>query len=168
MTIKILLLSLLYSTLATIIGGGILAFLFFWLREKIFPLPEVTGRWFFEMHTINSAYNPFKGMTLHYIAILWREGGRIEGTVEKIHEKSSTGERNYEENNRTRGTVKGFVQKNYFSRDRVVLHITENGHGRESTNFYDLTFNSETNMTGRFISMVANQDGDTKWQRKKF
>lgn len=168
MTGKLFALNFLYSFLATVVGGGILAFLFFWLRERIFPLPEVTGRWFFEVRTINSAYNPYKGMNLRYVAMIWREGSRIEGTVEKIYENSSTGERNYEEKNRTRGVVQGFVQKNYFSKDRVVLHVVEDGHGRESTNFYDLTINSDGDMAGDFSSMVANQDGEAKWQRSEF
>lgn len=168
MTKELFLLNFLYSLFATVIGGGILAFLFFWVREKVFPLPQVTGRWFFEMHTVNSAYNPYKGMILRYIAILWREGNRIEGTVEKIYENSSTGEREYEGKNRTRGVVQGYVQKNYFSKDRVVLHVVEDGHGRESTNFYDLIVISDDEMAGSFSSMVANQDGEVKWQRNEF
>lgn len=168
MTIELFALNFLYSLLATIVGGGILAFMFFWLREKMFALPEVKGRWYFEMRTINSAYNPYKGMVLRYVAMLWREGNRIEGTVEKIYENSSTGERNYEEKNRTRGVVNGFVQKNYFSKDMIVLHVVEDGHGRESTNFYDLIVKSDSEMTGKFSSMVANQDGVSKWQRNEY
>lgn len=168
MTIELFLLNFMYSLLATVIGGGTLAFLFFWIREKIFPLPQITGRWFFDMHTLNSAYNPYKGMTLRYIAMLWREGSRIEGTVEKIYENSSTGEREYVAKNRTRGVVQGYVQKNYFSKDRVVLHVIEEGHGRESTNFHDLIVKSGDEMAGSFSSMIANQDGEVKWQRNKF
>ncbi len=168
MTKELFALNFFYSLLATIVGGAVLAFLFFWFREKFFPLPKVTGRWFFEMRTINSAYNPYKGMVLRYIAMLWREGNRIKGTVEKIYENSSTGERDFEAKNRTRGVVEGFVQKNYFSKDRVVLHLVEDGHGRESTNFYDLIVKSESEMGGSFSSMVANQDGEVKWQRNEF
>ena len=107
-------------------------------------------------------------MVLHYIAMVWREGNRIEGTVEKIYENSSTGERNYEEKNRTRGVVEGFIEKKYFSKDRIVLHVVEDGHGRESTNFYDLIVEAGGSMTGTFRSMVANQDGSVIWQREKF
>lgn len=161
-------LNFLYSILATVTGGGILTLLFFWLREVIFPLPDVTGRWYFEMHTVNSAYNPYKGMVLRYVAMLWREGSRIEGTVEKVYENSSTGEREYEGKNRTRGLVVGYIEKKYFSKDRVVLHVTEGGHGRESTNFYELTLSSKEKMTGCFSSMVAKQDGSVTWQRNEF
>jgi hypothetical protein len=107
-------------------------------------------------------------MVLRYVAMLWREGGRIKGTVEKIYENSSTGERSYVGTNRTRGVVDGFVEKNYFSKDQVVLHVVEDGHGRESTNFYSLTVNSNGKMTGNFSSMVANQDGNVVWQREVF
>lgn len=161
-------LNFLYSFLATVLGGGFLALIFFWLREKFFPLPGVTGRWYFEIRTVNTTYNPYRGMVLRYMAMLWREGKCIKGTVEKIYENSSTGERNYVGTNRTRGVVDGFVEKNYFSKDQVVLHVVEDGHGRESTNFYDLTVISSENMTGNFSSMVANQDGKVVWQRDAF
>jgi len=134
-------LNFLNSLLSTIIGGGFLTFLFFWLREKVFPLPDITGRWYFEMLTENSAYNPYKGMVLRYVAMLWREGGRIEGTVEKFYEDSSTGKRPFVGKDRTRGRVEGYIQKNYFTRDRIVLHVVEDGHGRESTIFTILYLN---------------------------
>ncbi len=168
MTTALFTLNFLYSFLATVAGGGFLALLYFWLREKFFPLPRVTGRWYFEIRTVNTTHNPYKGMVLRYIAMLWIEGNCIKGTVEKIYENSSTGERSYVGTNRTRGIVDGFVKKNYFSKDRVVLHIVEDGHGRESTNFYDLIVVSNDKMTGNFSSMVANQDGDAMWQRGAF
>lgn len=161
-------LNFLYSFLATITGGGLLALFLFWLREKVFHLPRVAGCWYFKMHTVNTAYNPYEGMILGYVAMLWCAGNRIEGIVEKIYENSSTGERNYEEKNRTRGLVKGFIEKNYFSKDRISLHVVEDGHGRESTHFYELVVKSEKDMVGRFTSMVASQDGEVGWQRDKF
>lgn len=161
-------LNFLYSLLSTVIGGGILAFVFFWIREKVFPLPDITGRWFFETQTVNSAYNPYKGMVLRYVAMLWREGNRIEGTVEKIYENSSTGEREYQGKNRTRGVLEGYIQKNLFSKDRVVLHVVENGFGRKSTHFYEVIVHSNNEMQGTFSSMIANQDGKVKWQRNEF
>jgi hypothetical protein len=161
-------LNFLYSFLATVFGGGFLALIFFWLREKFFPAPRVTGRWYFEILTVNTTHNPYKGMKLRYIAMLWSDGRCIRGTVEKIYENSSTGERIYVGKNRTRGVVEGFVEKNYFSWDRVMLHIVEDGHGRESTNFYELIVISNDRMTGKFSSMVANQDGDAEWQRNPF
>jgi hypothetical protein len=168
MTTEDFLLNLLYSTLATILGGGILTLIFFLLREKAFPVPRISGMWFFEMKTIKSDFNPYKDMILHYVAILCIEGNKIEGTVEKIYEKSSTGERSYDGKNRTRGIVNGFIEKNYFSKDRALLHIIEDGHGRESTHFYEVIIRSNSEMDGTFNSMVAHQDGETTWKRKRF
>lgn len=154
--------------LATLIGGVILAFLFFWFREKVFPLPRITGRWYFEMHTVSTSYKPYENMVLRYVAILWREGSRVEGTVEKLYENSSTGEREYIGPHRTRGKVDGYVEKKYFGKDRLYLHVIEDGHGRESTHFYEVVADSDTVMDGTFSSMVANQSGRVRWQRSQF
>lgn len=153
---------------ATLVGGVVLAVFFFWFREKVVPLPAITGRWYFEVRTFRTSYKPYKNMVLRYVAMLWREGNRIEGTVEKIYENSSTGEREFVGKNRTRGEVAGYVEKNYFGKDRVLLHVIEEGHGRESTYLYELVMTPDGAMTGEFSSMVANQDGTVRWQRSAF
>jgi hypothetical protein len=157
------------SILETLVGGILLTFLFFLGKEKLFPLPPITGRWFFELKTVETAYNPYNDMVLRYVCFLWLEGNRIEGTVEKIYEKSSTGERPFVGDNRTRGVVTGYVKKSYLGKDRIFLHVVEDGHGRESTNFYDLIYKkSEETMQGTFFSMVADQRGTTTWTKEGF
>lgn len=69
---------------ATVLGGILLAIFFFVAKEKWFPLPEVAGRWYFETRTKETAYKPFTGMILRYVAVLWQEGPVVRGTVEKI------------------------------------------------------------------------------------
>ena len=154
--------------LATLISGVILAILFFWFREKIVPLPKITGRWYFEMRTVSTSYKPYENMILRYVAMVWREGSRIEGTMEKIYENSSTGERDFVGKNRTRGEVKGYIDKCYFGKDKLYLHVLEGGHGREYTSFYQLIVESETVMKGKFSSTAAEQSGTVKWQRNHF
>lgn len=156
------------SIIATVVGGVTLALFFFWARKKLFPLPDIAGRWYFEVGTINTSYKPYSGMVLRYVAMLWREGNRIQGTAEKIYEKSSTGKKEYVGENRTRGMVDGYLEKNYFAKDRLYLHMVEDGHGRESTNYYDVIIRSDKEMVGSFNSMVANQDGEVTWQRDMF
>ncbi len=160
--------TLLSDIIATIIGGAILALMFFWVREKFFALPSVAGRWHFETRTTNTSYRPYEGMVLRYLAILWQEGNRIQGTIEKIYEKSSTGEREYVGKNRTRGKIDGFLEKNYFTKDRMYLHVVEEGHGRESTSSFELIFKADQTMIGTFTSMVANSEGNAIWQRAPF
>lgn len=161
-------LNFLYSVIATFIGGVALAIFFFLAKEKIFPLPQVSGCWYFETETKVTKYIPYRGMVLRYVAVLWQEGPYIKGTLEKIYEKSSVGERNYTGENRTRGVVSGYLEKNYLSADKVVLHVVENGHGREYTNFYSLFIESDHGMTGEFSSTVAGQSGNANWQRTEF
>ncbi len=158
--------SFLADIIATLIGGVALTFLFFLAREKLFPIPNITGKWYLEIKTINTAYNPYKDMILRYVIIIWIEGNKIKGSAEKIYEKSSTGEREFTGNNRTRATIEGYIEKRYLSEDKIYLHSVENGHGRESTNFYDLLFKSDLEMLGTFNSMVANQDGTVICKRK--
>jgi len=154
--------------IATLVGGIGLTLLFFVAREKLFPLPRITGRWYMEVVTVNTAYNPYQGMTLRYVIMIWREGSSLKGSAEKIYENSSTGEREFVGKNRTRAILEGYIEKNYLGKDRVYLHSVENGHGRESTNFYDFLVCSESEMIGEFNSMVANQDGKVICQREPF
>lgn len=154
--------------IATLVGGIGLTFLFFVAREKLFPITDITGRWYIEMVTLNTEYNPYKDMILRYVIIIWREGNLLRGTAEKIYENSSTGERTYVGKNRTRASIEGYIEKKYLGNDRVYLHSVENGHGRESTNFYNLLIETDEKMIGSFISMVANQEGSAIFQRTKF
>jgi len=156
------------DVIATLIGGVVLTFFFFLARERFFPVPEITGRWYLEMVTANTAYNPYKDMVLRYVVIIWKEGNSLKGSAEKIYENSSTGEREFNGKDRTRSVIEGYIEKNYLGKDRVYLHSVENGHGRESTNFYDLIVKSESEMIGAFNSMVANQDGTVVCQREPF
>ena len=152
------------NLISAVIGGLVLALLFFLMKEKVFPLPDIVGRWYFEIRTENTAYRPFQDMKLTYVVMLWREGHVVHGTVEKIHEDSSTGERDYVGSDRTRGKVRGYIEKNYLGKDRLFLHIVEDG-TRESTHFHELTLTSRRGMEGRFASTIADQDGSVSWQR---
>ena len=160
--------SFLSDTIAAVLGGVLLTFLFFLAREKLFPLPALGGRWYFETQTLETAYKPFLGMALRYVAMIWQEGPVIHGTVEKIYEKSSTGEREYIGENRTRSTLEGYIEKFYLSKDRIRIHMVEDGFGRESTVFFDLTGENASRMLGSFQSMAADQTGSVSWQRDPF
>jgi hypothetical protein len=158
--------SALSNFLGTVFGGLLLTFLFFVGKEKLFPLPRVAGRWHFETRTRKTAYKPFAGMVLRYVAMVWQQGPVIHGTIEKIYEKSSTGEREYSGAARTRGTVEGFIEKRYLSRDRLQIHIIEEGQERQSSVFFDLLSDGKPEMTGVFESMAADQSGTVKWSRE--
>ena len=120
------------------------------------------------MRTSKTANEPYEGMVLRYRAIAWREEPVIKGTVEKVYENSSTGEREYVGKNRTRGQVEGQIEKRYYLKNCVSLHIVEDGHGRQSTCFYELVVQRNDRMTGTFFAMAAASQGEVTWQRKPF
>jgi len=159
---------LISNIVATVVGGALLTFLFFVAKEKIFPLPSVAGKWYIETRTVETAYNPYADMVLRYVAMVWQEGAVIRGTVEKIYENSSTGEREYIGANRTRGTLEGLIQKYYLAKDRIHVHLIEDGHERQSTAFFTLVPKNDSEMSGAFQSMAADQSGTVKWQRTLF
>ena len=92
----------------------------------------------------------------------------IKGTTEKIHEKSSAGEKKYTGEHRIRGSIEGCVEKRYFGKDLVFFHIVEDGERRQSMHFHRLISISNNKMEGEFISTVANQEGETIWKRYDF
>ena len=87
--------------------------------------------------------------------------------MEKIYEISSTGERACVGEHRSRGSLTGVYEKNYFSKDLVHIHVNERGKGRESTNFFTLKVNKSI-LQGTFNSFVADQEGLSVWQRIPF
>ena len=155
------------NLVSAVIGGVVLALLFFLLKEKCFSLPEIAGRWYFEIRTEKTALKRYQDMKLTYVAMLWREGHVVHGTVEKIYEDSSTRKGDYVGADRARGEVRGYIEKKYLGRDRLFLHIVEDG-SRESTYYHELTFRPRRGMDGTFTSTVADQDGSVSWQRDPF
>jgi hypothetical protein len=159
--------SFLSEVFATVAGGMILAFLLFAIKEWFFPLPRITGRWFFETRCLTTSYKPFSGMILRYVAMIWQEGTLIHGTFEKTYELSSTGERDYVGNNRVRGTLEGHIAKFYLTRDKVYMHLVEEGVQRSSSTVFELVKKGSSEMSGVFHSTAADQSGIVSWQHTK-
>lgn len=151
--------SVIPDMLATIVGGTFLTILFFLFREKVLPLPDINGKWVLETNTIDSAYNPYINMILTYDVILYREDNHIYGTCEKTYENSSAGENKYIGTDRRRGTVEGSIEKKYFGKDKIMLHIVIDDFSRESTLFVNLEQISPNEFIGKFQHLVADQSG---------
>jgi hypothetical protein len=180
---------LLQDTLAAFLGGLALTAALFWLAEKAYPVSRISGRWYFQTLTEDTARDTFRGMYLKYEAIVWQEGAAIRGTTEKIYEASSTGRRQYEGTNRMRGELSGYSDRFVFSPNRVRLQLTEKGQERTSTAFFDLLCErgslckrllssskdgrvvdgQNTNvMRGIFQSMAGSSSGKSVWSRNRY
>lgn len=154
------------SLFATILGGALLTSLLFFLRERAFPFPEISGHWILTTITKHSAYNPYKNLAIKYEIIIWREGSKIKGTGEKFFEISTQGRKEYLGKKRRRTKIEGSVEKNYLKKDKLYMHMTVDDFGREST--YYLEFKMSRNIDvahGFFRTMVASQMGHAELTR---
>lgn len=159
--------SFLSDVIATVVGGAFLTLLFFLLREKVFCFIDLNGSWVYEQTTMTSDYNPYKGMVLRYLVLLARDGNRIYGSAEKVHEKTPDGnEKEYVGEDRSHAEITGHIEKRYFSKDVISIHITEDGERRVSSTFQVLECDSNNQLQGRFSSTIANQVGAVKWSRR--
>ncbi len=156
---------LLVQIAATLIGGLLLAFVFFLIKDKLFRIPALAGLWTFSAITEKTSYNPFKSMTLTYLVLLVQEGNRLIGTGEKIKEVSSSGTREYEGQNRTRIQITGFITQRFLSKSECVIHISEAGERRESSTMHTLKVTRKGPLIGTYVSTVANQIGKVTWTR---
>lgn len=156
--------SFLSDVIATIVGGGALAFIFFLVKEALMPPPDITGRWYFSQTTASTAYNPFKKMQLTYVAMIWREGLQLMGTVEKIHEHSSTQSSQLTGVRRTRGDLSGAILKRYLLADIVHIHLVEAGPLRNYSTLHRLSRYGKK-FEGIFFSTSGDQEGAVIWSR---
>lgn len=159
--------SFLSDVVATVLGGAILALLFFLLREKLFRFMDLDGSWIYEQTTKTSEYNPYIDMTVRFLVLMARDGNRIYGSAEKIYERTRAGgEKEYVGQNRSKAKITGHIEKKYFSNDRVSIHITEDGEKRESSTFHILECRKNGQLKGRFSSTISNQIGIVTWTKK--
>ena len=157
------------SILSTVTSGVLLAAFFFFFREKIFPLPDISGQWHLESITDKTTYNPYRNMRLKYTLYLTRNGVSLSGTSEKIYEKTeSKKEKKYTGKGRVRGRIEGYLEKNYFSKDKIHLHIVEDGRERQSTITYVLKLVSKDEFEGGFSSTAADSSGTATLKRVLF
>lgn len=156
------------SFFSDLIVGVLLVFIFFIYREYISPLPNISGKWYVRTTTKETARNPFKDMILEYVVIIIQDGHNLEGTTEKIYEKSVNGEIEYEGKNRVQGLLKGYVEKNYLKKDKIKIHIIEDGNLRKSTIYYELNKNCSSKLEGVFDTTAGDSKGIVTWQKESF
>lgn len=173
------------NVLEAILAAIIIAILFFWIRERVFGVPDFSGQWFLKSVTNTTVYRPYEKMELQHNLFLRLEGNNIRGASEKIYENSSYGKRKthlrhlleYTGKNRARASIEGSIQKNIFGADILTLHATEYGEKRQSTiycrfelkkKYIFLSDRMATRFEGDFFSMVADQRGTVSLSKTAF
>jgi hypothetical protein len=157
--------ALMANVLATVIGGLLLALIFFLLSDFFFRLPALSGLWSFESETRSTSYNRYKGMKLTYLVLLWQEGNTIYGSGEKVREDVSGTVRSYTGAQRSRVEIRGHLTKRYITKSEIVLHFHEYGEKRQSSTMQTLKILDKTKMEGTYASTIANSCGITRWSR---
>ena len=155
------------SILGTIIGGLFLSLIFFLLYDFIYKIPNISGEWEFTEKTLKTAYNPYKNLEVKYLALIWNEGNKIYGSGEKIYEKNTKEEINYEGDKRTIIDINGYLRKRYFWYDEIVIHYSEEGRKRKSSTIHKVELKSKV-FSGSFFKTAANSSGTVVWNKKKY
>jgi hypothetical protein len=149
------------NALGTIIGGVFLTIFYFAVAEKLLRLPQLSGTWILETTAADTNYNPFRGMVLRYKVLLLQDRTSIQGTAEKVYEKSDK-ERVFTGTNRTRASINGVIRKAYLSRSALLLHVTEQGFERPFSwvvRARCLCFGTRTYLIGVFSSSAGDTSG---------
>lgn len=154
------------SIISTVLGGLLLAFVLYLLKEYFWGLPKLNGNWIFEIVTTGTDFNPYQDMMLRYYVLLIQDGKDIKGTGEKVYEKSSKQEIEFTGKNRSRIEIYGIIKKNYFSKDTIEIHYDETNEVRKSSSIHNLCIQNSNNMNGSFVSTIANQQGRATWIRR--
>ena len=149
----------------TVFGGILLGLVFFLLREFISPLPAISGCWTFETETQVTSYDPFTGMKLTFLVMMWQEGPIVSGSAEKVKEDKEGLTRTYIGGDRTRVEIRGYITKRYIRKSTVVLHFKEAGEKRKSSSIQTLRISSRRMLEGQYASTVANSSGKVRWTR---
>lgn len=152
---------------ATIVGGLILGGVFLLLKDIVFGLPQVSGHWLLSVTTAETSYRPFEGMKLFFLVLLWQEGPRLHGTGEKVFEDANGRTHNYIGEKRTLIRVNGYITKRYFRRDRIVMHIEEQGRKRQSSSVHMLIARSARVLKGEGVATAADQSLLVAWNKGK-
>ena len=153
---------------ATIIGGIFLTAFFFYLKECIFPYPNISGVWEAKEVTGDTSHSLYKGMEVVYKIVLLQDGGKFFGSGERDRENSiKNSTMPYSGAGRIRITIEGVIDKKYFGATVVNLHWVEDG-SRETSTVHRLSLsgsNENCNLFGSFYKTAANASGVVSWTR---
>jgi hypothetical protein len=149
-----------------LLSGAALAALFFLFREWWHPLPSITGRWYLETHTTSSTYSQFADLRLKYEAMIWQAGPAVSGSMEKIFEHNSKEAFQFDNAKRTHATVEGYIDRFYLRKNRIILHLIEEGRVRDSSCIFVLVL-KKGELVGTFHSTAADSSGTAVWSQQR-
>ena len=153
------------DVLGAIISAVIIAVLFFITSDFVFKPPNLHGKWYAISITDQSEHTQYIGMKLVYEVIIFQEVNSLNGTAEKRSETIDGKEYFYEYANRVKSKLKGYIDRNYFSKDKLHIQWIEKGRKRESSSYFNITRFNDNYMYGTFSSTISSSNGRIEWVR---
>ena len=105
-------------------------------------------------------------MHLKYEAMIWQAGSAVNGSTEKVFEHNSVEAFEFDNVKRTHGKLEGYIDRFYLRRNRVILHLTEQGRGRPSSCIFELV-SKKGDLIGTFHSTAAESSGTATWSKQR-
>ena len=152
----------------TVLGGVFLATILFFLSERFFSLPTISGSWECQETTQECAHPPYAGMIVWYKITLIQNGLQISGSGEKDREVAANGSRNYKGSDRISIQISGSIEKFYTKPDLIRIHWIENGENRQSSTIHQLKISGnklQGDLVGNFHKTAGPTIGRSNWKR---
>jgi len=154
---------------SNIVGGLLLAYLFFVFREYVWPEPIFAGVWECEYIVADSVLNKYKGMHVFYHVTLIQAGKDLRGSGERDREISAlNGAMTYRKSDRVIVKVEGVIERRILRKTIIRIYWVQKGHERETSAFFELKVSGRKNKDGyigTFYTTAANCSGLSQWKR---
>lgn len=160
------------DVVGTLIGGVLLSLAFFWWSDNMHQVPDLNGRWRFELTITDTSLAKYEGLRMYYEGLIHQEGLLVRGSGEIVFEDFECApdkpSRSYVGAERRLIQIEGYIENNFWKRDSLVLHYWEDGGKRRSSTVHRLERFDDNHMAGTFSSTAAEASGCAIWDRKTF
>jgi hypothetical protein len=155
------------DVLANTVSGILIAFLALITIDRFYQTPQLGGVWEFTTHVEDSSYSSYQGLAVTYQVVLLQKELQFSGGGDKFSEmqKEASDPVEYSGSAKIPLTLTGYIEKNFFSENKVFVSINENGSIRDSSAFHELRINEDGSMSGIFFSTSANSSGKVTWKK---
>lgn len=154
------------SFASTVVGGLVLAFIFFLASDIFFSPENLNGLWTMHVTIEESEYKEYVDLKLQFIVVLEHYDDKLSGIAEKEMATYRDGKKEvYGGHDRTISNIQGHIDRKYLFDDAASVHFTEKGKRRTSATIQSLKIHDETWMSGRFYSTVSRASGLVEWKK---
>jgi hypothetical protein len=140
---------------------GILILLILWfIREQIYYIPDISGKWEMILTYEKTDFNPYKNMKVKYKMFINQNNDYITIKGEKYFEKlNDNSTKEYKGNEKTFSEYDGYIKRAFINHN-LILNIKENGQERIVAGQLKLKIVSPNSLLkGTFDRQDANSKG---------